>query len=82
MLHWPMLTRTGQINAVISAANKIGLEIRGLYGEGSKAEGEFYQVSNSITLGLYEEEICEKLKDAVERIIQQEHNLRQAYRQQ
>ncbi len=82
MLHLPMLTRTGQINAVISAANKIGLEIRGLYGEGSKAEGEFYQVSNSITLGLYEEEICEKLKDAVERIIQQEQNLRQAYRQQ
>ena len=82
MLHLPMLTRTGQINAVISVANKIGLEIRGLYGEGSKAEGEFYQVSNSITLGLYEEEICEKLKDAVERIIQQEQNLRQAYRQQ
>lgn len=82
MLHLPMLTRTGQINAVISAANKIGLEIRGLYGEGSKAEGEFYQVSNSITLGLYEEEICEKLKDVVERIIQQEQNLRQAYRQQ
>ena len=82
MLHLPMLTRTGQINAVISAANKIGLEIRGLYGQGSKAEGEFYQVSNSITLGLYEEEICEKLKDAVERIIQQEQNLRQAYRQQ
>lgn len=82
MLHLPMLTRTGQINGVVSAASKIGLEVRGLYGEGSRAQGEFYQVSNSITLGLYEQEICEKLQDAVDSIIRQEQALRDAYRQQ
>ena len=82
MLHLPMLTRTGQINGVISAASKIGLEVRGLYGEGSRAQGEFYQVSNSITLGLYEQEICEKLQDAVASIIKQEQALRDAYRRQ
>lgn len=82
MLHLPLLTRTGQIDGVVSAASKVGLEIRGLYGEGSRAQGELYQVSNSITLGFYEQELCEKLKDAVEGIIRQEQALRRAFRQQ
>ena len=69
MLHLPLLTRTGQIDGVISAASKVGLEIRGLYGEGSRAQGELYQVSNSVTLGFYEQELCEKLKDAAGGIV-------------
>lgn len=82
MLHLPLLTRTGQMAGVVSAASKVGLEIRGLYGEGSQATGELYQVSNSITLGLSEQEICEKLQDAVGEILHQEQALRQAYLQQ
>ncbi len=82
MLHLPLLTRTGQIDGVISAASKVGLEIRGLYGEGSRAQGELYQVSNSVTLGFSEQELCEKLKDAVEGIVRQEQALRQAFQQQ
>lgn len=82
MLHLPLLTRTGQIDGVISAASKVGLEIRGLYGEGSRAQGELYQVSNSVTLGFSEQELCEKLKDAVEGIVRQEQALRGAFRQQ
>jgi protein arginine kinase len=82
MLHLPLLTRTGQIDGVISAASKVGLEIRGLYGEGSRAQGELYQVSNSVTLGFYEQELCEKLKDAAGGIVRQEQALRQAFRQQ
>lgn len=82
MLHLPMLTRTGRIDGIINAAGKIGLEVRGLYGEGSRAQGEFYQVSNSITLGLFETEICEKLQDAVESIIKEEEALRAEYRKE
>lgn len=82
MLHLPMLTRTGRIDGIINAAGKIGLEVRGLYGEGSRAQGEFYQVSNGVTLGLFETEICEKLQDAVESIIKEEEALRAQIRKQ
>lgn len=61
MMHLPALTLTGNINRIISQASALGLAVRGLYGEGSKAYGNLYQISNQITLGISEEEIIEKL---------------------
>ena len=61
MMHLPALTLTGNINKIISQASALGLTVRGLYGEGSKAYGNLYQISNQITLGISEDEIIEKL---------------------
>ena len=72
MLHLPGLGLTGYINGVINTANKIGLAVRGIYGEGTEYLGDIYQISNQITLGMSEEEIITNLKDITLQIIQNE----------
>jgi protein arginine kinase len=67
MLHLPALVMSRQINRVIQAITKLGITTRGLYGEGTEAEGNFYQISNQITLGQSEIETI----DHIERIIRQ-----------
>ncbi len=67
MLHLPALVFSGQIGKVLQATAKLGLNIRGLYGEGTEAVGNFFQVSNQVSVGLTEEEMI----DNVERIINQ-----------
>ena len=62
MVHLPALVLSEQINQVIQAVNKIGLAVRGLYGEGTEALGNLFQVSNQTTLGEKEEEIIERLQ--------------------
>ena len=57
MLHLPGLMMTGQIEKFINAARDMGYMVRGLFGEGTKAQGDFYQLSNQVTLGSSEEEI-------------------------
>jgi protein arginine kinase len=59
MLHLPALKLTNQIEQVFRAAKELRLAIRGLYGEGTDAVGDFFQVSNQVTLGRTEEEIVE-----------------------
>lgn len=59
MLHLPALTLTGQMPSVTQQIAKLGLTIRGLYGEGSDAQGNLYQVSNQVTLGRTEPEIVD-----------------------
>ena len=68
MMHLPALTMTNNINKIISSASKLGLTVRGLYGEGSKAYGNLYQLSNQVTLGLSEKEIIENLENIAEQI--------------
>ena len=68
MMHLPALTLTGNINKIISSASALGLTVRGLYGEGSKAFGNLYQISNQITLGVSEEEVIEKLVNITSQI--------------
>ena len=51
MLHLPAITQNGQIGAIMQAVAKLGLTVRGLYGEGSEAQGDLYQLSNQVTLG-------------------------------
>lgn len=76
MLHLPMLTRNGYIKDVIEFCSKLGLTVRGFFGEGSKAEGELYQVSNQITMGISEEDTITRLRDAVNAIVGKEASLR------
>ena len=77
MMHLPALTFTNNISRIISSASKLGLTVRGLYGEGSKAYGNLYQVSNQVTLGLSEEEIISNLENIAEQIERLEKNARE-----
>jgi protein arginine kinase len=76
MVHLPALVLSEQINQVIQAVNKIGLAVRGLYGEGTEAMGNLFQVSNQTTLGENEEEIIQRLNKVIEQVIEHEQNAR------
>lgn len=77
MLHLPGLVLSDLINQVIQAVNKIGLAVRGLYGEGTEAMGNLFQISNQTTLGEKEEDIIARLTKVIETIIDKEHDARQ-----
>ena len=72
MLHLPALTLSRRIQNITADLSKIGLTIRGFYGEGTEVGGDLYQVSNNITLGISEEQILEKIKPVAEKIIELE----------
>lgn len=78
MLHLPALTITKQMNGILQIISKIGLTARGLYGEGSEALGNIYQISNQITLGPTEEDIINNLTIACQQIIEKEQMARKA----
>ncbi len=77
MLHLPALVLTQQIEKVFRSLQKINLAVRGLYGEGSQAMGDFYQISNQITLGRSEEELIKQVGDIVPVIIDYERQARE-----
>jgi protein arginine kinase len=76
MLHLPALAITRQIEMVFKSLHKINLAVRGLYGEGSQATGDFYQISNQVTLGQTEEELAKKVADVVPVLIDYERQAR------
>lgn len=76
MVHLPGLVLSEQINKVVAAVNKIGLAVRGLFGEGSEAQSNLFQVSNQTTLGEPEAEIINRLSHVIERVIASELNAR------
>lgn len=76
MLFLPAMTERRMIPSLQHQLQKIGLTIRGMYGEGSAAHGCIYQISNQITLGLSVEDILRNLEDAVGSIITKERALR------
>lgn len=77
MLHLPALKLTGEIEKVFRAAKELRLAVRGLYGEGTEATGDFYQISNQTTLGKSEEEIISEFKlQVIPKIIDYEHHAR------
>jgi protein arginine kinase len=78
MLHLPALVITKQIQKVFTALHKINLAVRGLYGEGSQASGDFYQISNQVTLGSSEVKIIQNITTVVPQIIHYEREARQA----
>ena len=77
MLHLPALVQTKHIDKVFRALQKINLAVRGLYGEGTQASGDFYQISNQQTLGKSELELIRILSDVVPQVIQYERTARQ-----
>jgi protein arginine kinase len=76
MVHLPGLVLCEQINQVVNSVNKIGLAVRGLYGEGTEAMGNLFQVSNQTTLGETEDQIIERLNKVIETLIQRESQAR------
>ena len=76
MMFLPALTAGGYMDSLAAQLSKIGLTVRGLFGEGSGAAGCMYQISNQITLGISEEEILKKLNDAIAQVSESERKLR------
>ena len=76
MLHLPALRITREIQKVHQAAQKINLAVRGLYGEGSQAMGDFYQISNQVTLGCSEQDLLENIAEVVPNILGYERRVR------
>lgn len=76
MLHLPVLESSGELSEIIENAGKIGLAVRGLYGEGSGSSASLYQISNQITLGITEQNAIENLKVIATQIIDKESALR------
>lgn len=77
MMFLPALTMTGKIGQLSAYLPKVGLIMRGMYGEGSGSDGCLYQISNRVTLGLSEEDIIVKLSEAVGQIITMERQMRE-----
>jgi protein arginine kinase len=77
MLHLPGLVLAGQITQVLQAVHKIGLAVRGLYGEGTESLGNLYQISNQSTLGESEEAIIERLDRVIGQVAAHERNARE-----
>jgi protein arginine kinase len=76
LLHLPALGWTKQIEKVFRALQKINLAVRGLYGEGSRASGDFYQISNQVTLGKSEATILTEIREVIPEIIKYERHAR------
>lgn len=81
MLHLPALSISGGINNLLSQVAKNGFTVRGMFGEGSDAAGNFYQLSNQITLGVSEEEIISKFQSITSSVIEAEQTLRKKYKE-
>ncbi|OCS87968.1 protein arginine kinase [Caryophanon tenue] len=77
MLHLPALTLTNQMKQLIQTMPRLGMVVRGIYGEGSENLGNMYQVSNQITLGKSEADILEDLQAVAEKIILREQQARE-----
>lgn len=82
MLHLPMLTATDGMGRMAGYAGSRGCAVRGAYGEGSKAVGGFYQISNQVTLGASAAELTDKLVETATAIIDAEKKAREQVRSQ
>jgi len=76
MLHLPALVLSDQIGQVLQAVNKIGLAVRGIFGEGSESLGNLFQISNQSTLGETEATILERLERVIGQVATHESNAR------
>ncbi len=77
MMHLPALVLTKQLNRILPAINQLGLVVRGIYGEGSEAQGNLYQISNQKTLGASESDIVKDLRSVVTQLIEHERTARE-----
>lgn len=77
VLHLPALVATSQITKLITTVSKLGLSLRGSYGEGAAAKGDLFRLSNTITLGISEKAAIENLKSIALQIAAQERMARE-----
>ncbi len=77
MLHLPALVAAHKIDELLKSISKLGLVARGLYGEGTKSQGGFFQISNQVTLGLREEEIVDNVERVTRQVVGQEKKARE-----
>ncbi len=75
MLHLPAVSTSGQVNPLLKWAANLGMTVRGLYGEGSRASGALFQLSNQITMGTSEEDILSRFNAAACSLISEERRL-------
>lgn len=78
MLHLPALSQSSAISRLAATVSKLGLTLRGAFGEGSRPTGDIYQLSNQVTLGISEEAAIKNLQSIAEQIISQERQARQS----
>ena len=78
MLHLPGLVLVNRIKDILGSVSKLGLTVRGLYGEGTEASGDLFQVSNQITMGQTEEDIINALISVTGQIVNSERAAREA----
>ena len=78
MLHLPCLVMTKQVSRVLHAVTRLGLTVRGFYGEGTEATGNFFQLSNQVTLGISEDETLDNLGRLIQQVVEQEEAARKA----
>jgi protein arginine kinase len=76
LAHLAGLSRTGRIAQVLKSISKLGLSVRGFYGEGSAAQGGFFQISNQTTLGQSEEDIANTVERVARQLVNLEHEAR------
>lgn len=82
MLHLPALGITKEIEKLFRSLRKINLVVRGLYGEGSRASGDLYQVSNQVTLGKSEAKVLQEIREVIAMILDYERRARAALMQE
>lgn len=78
MLHLPGLVASGQIGVIVQGISKLGMAVRGIFGEGTDNRGNLFQISNQSTLGESEVQIIERLSDVIQRLIAHEKQARNA----
>ncbi|SDC47878.1 protein arginine kinase [Shouchella lonarensis] len=78
MVHLPALAMTQHLQQILPAINRFGLVVRGIYGEGSEALGNLFQISNQLTLGKTESDMITDLQGVVKQLIKQEREAREA----
>lgn len=82
MIHLPAATFNNEIPKLLKGLNQVGMTLRGLYGEGSKGEGNIYQISNQVTLGVTDEDILTNLEAVALQVVAEEKNIRKLYLEQ
>ena len=76
LVHLPALTVTGNLPKVLRIVNNFGMNVKGVYGEGTQNQGDMYLISNNQTIGVTEKEIAANVKNITEKIIEQERTAR------
>lgn len=79
MVHLPALEKVGALGELFNSIAKMGITVRGMFGEGSKSQGCMYQISNQITLGLSETDAIKNIENIINQIIKKETEVRNSF---